>query len=91
MGVGTVGNVCLMSVVTLLKIRKEFSDQQGFDFGVFLPRELTLVPQPCSERLRLADGLQAEAPGSPVLALLGVTPWPVFGFRCNRICTRVHV
>lgn len=91
MEVGIVVNVCMISAVTLLQIPKEFSDEQGSDFGVFLPGELALVPEPCSEWLCLTSGLQAAAPGSPVLALLGVTPWRVFGFLCTYICTRVHV
>lgn len=91
LGGGIVVNVCMISAVTLFQIPKEFSDEQGFDFGAFLPRELALVPEPCSEWLCLASGLKAEAPGSPVLALLGVTPRRVFGFLCTYICTCVHV
>lgn len=66
-------NVCTTSGVALLRVPKESSDEQGFDVGVLLPRELTLVPKPFSEWLCVAGGLQAEAPGSPVPALLGVT------------------
>lgn len=64
----------MTSVVALLKIPKEFSEEQGFDFGVFLRREPTLVPKPCSEWLCLAGGLRAGAPASPVGALLRVIP-----------------
>lgn len=67
-------NLCVMSVVALLRAPKEFSDEQVFDFGVLLSRELTLSPEPCCKWLCLAIGEQAEVPGSPVPALLGVSP-----------------
>lgn len=60
-------NVCMVPVATLLRIPKDSSGEQGFDFGVLLSRKLTFGPE-----LALSDpGWQV---GQAVPALLGVTP-----------------
>lgn len=80
------------SGVALLRVSKESSNDKGFDVGDFLPSELTLIPKPFSEWLCMAGGLRAKAPGSPVLALLGLinSLSGVWLVRYSHLHTCVH-